>query len=233
MFADDLDTLEDGPVPGLRGTTYYRVHKAILSDIVNGTFAPGSRLKIAELCKRYGLSQMPIREALQLLQGEGFVVMSPNKGASVRPITRKFLTDIYDVRGALYAIVYRDVIASADAAFDHTLVDIQKRFDAAVEDNDARSAQAMNRLLHSTIEALCSNAEVSKLSRKYADLTSSLRDVLGFNIARLRQISEEHWRIIGAVRDRDITCAVSAAQHHVTMALGNISQHFEAENQGG
>ena len=91
----------------------------------------------------------------------------------------------------------------------------------------------MNRLLHSTIEALCSNAEVSKLSRKYADLTSSLRDVLGFNIARLRQISEEHWRIIGAVRDRDITCAVSAAQHHVTMALGNISQHFEAENQGG
>ena len=169
----DLDTLEDGPVPGLRGTTYYRVHKAILSDIVNGTFAPGSRLKIAELCKRYGLSQMPIREALQLLQGEGFVVMSPNKGASVRPITRKFLTDIYDVRGALYAIVYRDVIASADAAFDHTLVDIQKRFDAAVEDNDARSAQAMNRLLHSTIEALCSNAEVSKLSRKYADLTSS------------------------------------------------------------
>ena len=138
MFADDLDTLEDGPVPGLRGTTYYRVHKAILSDIVNGTFAPGSRLKVAELCKRYGLSQMPIREALQLLQGEGFVVMSPNKGASVRPITRKFLTDIYDVRGALYAIVYRDVIASADAAFDHTLVDIQKRFDAAVEDNDAR-----------------------------------------------------------------------------------------------
>ena len=59
MFADDLDTLEDGPVPGLRGTTYYRVHKAILSDIVNGTFAPGSRLKVAELCKRYGLSQMP------------------------------------------------------------------------------------------------------------------------------------------------------------------------------
>ena len=88
MFADDLDALEDGPVPGLRGTTYHRVHKAILSDIVNGTFAPGSRLKVAELCKRYGSSQMPIREALQLLQGEGFVVMSPNKGASVRPITK-------------------------------------------------------------------------------------------------------------------------------------------------
>jgi DNA-binding GntR family transcriptional regulator len=225
MLDDDLDTLQDGS--SLRGTTYHRVYKAILSDIVNGTFAPGARLKIADLCKRYGLSQMPIREALQLLQGEGFVVMTPNKGASVRPINRKFLSDIYDVRGALYAIVYRDVIAWADPAFDRSLSDIQKRFDAAVEDNDLRGAQDMNRLLHATIEALCTNAEVTKLSRKYADLTSSLRDVLGFNVARLRQISQEHWHIIDAVRDRDVGRAVAAAQVHVTKALENISQHFD------
>ena len=135
MTETDNDALADGDglardqYQTLRGTTYRRVHDAILADIVKGSFTPGARLKIADLCRRYGLSPMPIREALQQLQGEGIVVMEPNKGAKVRTIDRNFIADIYDVRGALYAIVYRDVIATADSAFDDRLVAIQQGFD--------------------------------------------------------------------------------------------------------
>jgi DNA-binding GntR family transcriptional regulator len=222
----------DAPGSGLRGTTYHRVHKAILADIVSGTFAPGARLKIADLCKRYDLSPMPIREALQQLQGEGFVVIAPNRGASVRPIDRDSVANIYEIRGALYTIIYRDVVDTADTALDQKLTQIQKRFDALVEKQDFKGCQELNRLLHATIEARCRNAEVISLSSRYANMTSSLRDLFGYNIDRIREISKEHWRIIEAIRDRDAGRAIAAAQEHVRSALANISQHFDFGKAG-
>lgn len=222
----DIDRPPDGSFQDLHGTTYRRVHNAILSDIVNGTFVPGARLKIADLCRRYGLSPMPIREALQQLQGEGIVVIEPNKGASVRTIDRSFVADIYDIRGALYSIVYRDLIAAADAALDEELAAIQKHFDQLLEEGDRAGCHVQNRLLHAAIEARCKNHEVAALIARYANLTSSLRDVFGYNTARLREISYEHWQIIDAVRARDVAGAIAAAQYHVQRALANMSGHF-------
>ena len=231
MSQSEGDLLATSPNPHetLGGTTYRRVHDAILSDIVKGSFVPGARLKIADLCRRYGLSPMPIREALQQLQGEGIVVMEPNKGARVRSIDRKFIADIYDVRSALYAIVYRDAIASADAAFDEKLATIQREFDRMMELGDARGCIAQNRILHDAIQNRCLNHEVSAAMERYANLTSSLREALGFNIQRLREISREHWAIIDAVKARDVERALAAAQHHVRQALINMSRNFTAQ----
>jgi len=223
--------------PAIRGdavselgrTTYSRVHQAILADIINGTFAPGARLKIAELCARYGLSAMPIREALQQLQGEGIVVLSQNKGASVRPIDRKFIADIHDVRGALYPLIYRDAIAGADRALDRTLLLIQKRFDLMMARGDTQGCRDNNKLLHATIEARCRNEEVAALIRRYSNLTQSLRDVFGFEAERIKQISLEHWAILEAFFARDVGKAVAAAQYHSAQALVNMLKHFKVE----
>ena len=84
-------------------TNYQRVRDIIRNDIITGQFQAGARLKISELVERYGLSAMPIREALQQLQGEGLVVLSANKGASVRRIDERFLWQGYEVRKALEA----------------------------------------------------------------------------------------------------------------------------------
>jgi DNA-binding GntR family transcriptional regulator len=215
-------------VEGLGGTSYRRVHKAILADIVNGNYAPGARLKVAELSRRYGLSPMPIREALQQLQGEGFVIMSPNRGASVRPIDRRFVADVYEIRSALYTIIYGDAIKGADAVLDEALVAIQNRFDALVERSDIGGCHEQNRLLHATIEARCRNREVANLIARYSNLTSSLRDVFGYNLDRLRQISEEHWMIIEAIRERDADKTIAAAQYHVRRAFESMSQYIPA-----
>jgi len=224
--SDDLISHAPDQYQALRGTTYRRVHDAILADVIKGTFQPGARLKVADLCRRYGLSPMPIREALQQLQGEGIIIMEPNKGARLRNIDRRFISDIYDVRGALYAIVYRDAIASADTAFDNRLTAIQNEFDRRMDAGDARGCAEQNSLLHDAIQRRCLNHEVSALMERYSNLTNSLREALGFNIDRLREISQEHWAIIDAVKARDVDRALAAAQHHVRKALENMSRNF-------
>ena len=56
------------------------------SDIVSGALPAGCRLKTQELARRYGTSVNPVREALHQLNGEGFVVLSRNRGARVREL---------------------------------------------------------------------------------------------------------------------------------------------------
>ena len=62
-----------------------------------GRLKADQRLVGADLAKRHGSSTTPVREALQLLRGEGFVIFTRNRGARVRPIDRDFIGDIYEI----------------------------------------------------------------------------------------------------------------------------------------
>jgi hypothetical protein len=75
----------------------FRVQSAIL----DGLYPPGSRLPQDELCEKFGVSRTPVREALRKLQAKHLVTVVPNKGATVRLLSRKELIDIYDLRSEL------------------------------------------------------------------------------------------------------------------------------------
>ena len=78
-------------------TGYSRLRDLIRLDIVAGRLRPGARLKIAELAARYDTSAIPVREALQQLQGEGIVTFIANRGASVRTIDENFIRNIHEI----------------------------------------------------------------------------------------------------------------------------------------
>ena len=73
------------------------VYQLIRDDIIEGRLKPNERLVAADLARRHGTSTNPVREALQLLRGEGFVIFAPNRGARVRPIDQDFVRDISEI----------------------------------------------------------------------------------------------------------------------------------------
>ena len=77
------------------------VCSAIRDDIVNGYFAPGGRLTEELLAKRYGVSRVPVREALRTLESEGFVRTRKHAGASVAEPTEQEAGDLLEVRALL------------------------------------------------------------------------------------------------------------------------------------
>ncbi|MBT2512565.1 GntR family transcriptional regulator [Arthrobacter sp. ISL-30] len=66
--------------------------------IISGEYAPGSRLRERELSEFLAVSRVPVREALQQLEAEGFVVTSPRRAATVKQITLKDVNELFDVR---------------------------------------------------------------------------------------------------------------------------------------
>ena len=71
---------------------------ALFDAIVDGTLAPGSHLRLGELAEQFGLSMMPVREALRRLEHLGLVELEPHRGAFVREMTLEDLTATYETR---------------------------------------------------------------------------------------------------------------------------------------
>ena len=80
-----------------------RVYRSLRAGIVGGTYAPDTPLRLQALAKTNGVSLIPVREALRLLERERLVVATPNKGARVAPISLECLRDLYQVRKVVEA----------------------------------------------------------------------------------------------------------------------------------
>ena len=76
----------------------HKLQQRLRADIVAGRIPAGSRLKVSDIIARYGTSTNPAREALHALEGEGLVVITPNRGARVRSVDADFVSSMFDIR---------------------------------------------------------------------------------------------------------------------------------------
>src|SRR5215203_5876315 len=74
-----MPTSRSGP------TKQERVYQDVRERILAGTYVPGFRIVIDALAEEFGVSALPVREAIRRLEAEGLVVFRPNVGAQVSP----------------------------------------------------------------------------------------------------------------------------------------------------
>jgi len=81
------------------------VYARIREAIVDGTLPSGTPLKQDQLASEFGVSKIPVREALVLLEADGFVESFPGRGAIVAKLSREEVEEIYLIRRALEPIL--------------------------------------------------------------------------------------------------------------------------------
>lgn len=97
LTIDGSPTGEDAQRP----TTREAIAAAIRDDVLDGRLAPGDRLPEPMLAERFGVSRVPVREALSQLQSEGFVHLERYKGATVSGASRTDALEVMQVRRGL------------------------------------------------------------------------------------------------------------------------------------
>lgn len=75
-----------------------RVTDELHRSILNGDIAPGSSVSIVELCEQFGVSHIPVREALRRLESEGVLSLRPGRSALVASLSTEDLSGIYRLR---------------------------------------------------------------------------------------------------------------------------------------
>jgi DNA-binding GntR family transcriptional regulator len=201
---------------------YMLVRDRLREEILTGRLAPGTRITIAEIAERYGVSQMPVREAFQGLQGEHLLELLPHRGARVRAITRRKVRDIYDLRGAVESLLARLAMPHLSAAMMKDIKDVHARFCAQVEQMDIDAMLALNNQFHNLIYRHSDNEEAYAVFERSAGLIASLRRTYGYGPGRCREIATQHEGIIAALAAQDEERVTRAMTEHCETAKQDL-----------
>lgn len=220
-MSDDFD---------LGRTNYQRVRDIIRNDIITGQFKAGDRLKISNLAARYGVSPIPVREALHQLQGEGLIVISANRGASVRRIDERYLWQTYEVRKSLEMHFVVELAERAVAADIDRLRAMLAEQDRAVAAEDEGLLQELDRAFHHTIVNSTGNDEAVAILNRTYDLTRPLRLRFGRSAEQRQGIPRDHRAIVEAVAEHDGARASRLVSEHINRAFIDLANAMRLES---
>ena len=202
------------PVPTASIATADRIR----DDIVAGALPLGSRLTLDRLAARYGIGHMPIREALRQLQGEGLVVLEPNRAAHVRAVDAEFVRNIFDMRIAIEAMLARRAAENIAPAQVARLEAIQTEFEACARARDYAALLRLNRAFHIVICDAARNPEAAAVLDRHRRLIAALWTVHGYGEDRPAGVISDHRHIIAALAAGDADAAASLAMAHAAKA---------------
>jgi DNA-binding GntR family transcriptional regulator len=118
--------------------TKREIAATLLRDaIIRGELTPGTHLLLEDLSRKFDLSMTPIREAIPILEGEGFVVQLPHKGAVVAQMDRAEIRELYAIRGAMEGLATSEGVPKLtgdDLAHMEALLATLEAFQGAVGD---------------------------------------------------------------------------------------------------
>ena len=206
--------MNNEPTDSLSNTIYARVTDSLRSAIIGGEFKPGQKLKMSSLTERFGTSQMPIREALQQLQGEGLVTIAPHRGACVKKLDPDFVINICDLRMAIESLMVQKACEQKDKGWIKELKEAQDIFDSLIEEEDLASLIKANRDFHKIHNRIAKNEEAMDMLERTHTLLTYIRATYGYPKERIIQMSKEHHKMIGCFEKQDVNGVLKIHEEH-------------------
>jgi DNA-binding GntR family transcriptional regulator len=205
------------------------VQQRLRNDIVSGTFPFGSRLVMDDLASRYGVSHMPIREALRVLHGEGLVVIEPNRGASVRPIYSGFIEDLFDMRAAIETMLARRAAQRRTVEHLTRLREAAAKLEAHVAAAEFDQVPFANREFHTVINDAAGHPGALHIVDAHWLMLAALLKRYGYGDPRFARVIEEHQHLIQAIERRDSHSAATLMGAHIEKAKNNLIARAASE----
>ncbi|MGH3952365.1 MAG: GntR family transcriptional regulator, partial [Pseudonocardiaceae bacterium] len=138
-----------------------QVRDELRARIADGRVVPADRLYEKAIAEELGVSRIPVREAIRMLQSEGLVSVRPRRGVLVRRLDRQAVQDLFDIREALDVVAARLAAERAGPEGVRTLGGLIEAARQALEDGDGDAIARTNTAFHDEIYRLGFSGEVS------------------------------------------------------------------------
>lgn len=184
-----------------------------------GELGPGQPIRQEVLAESLGVSRVPLREALKILEGEGQVIHLPHRGYQVAALSLPELLEVYEIRELLESEAARRAVDRlTDVEIAH-VVAAQLDVETASAQGDLLAMTAANRRLHFAILEGSGMTRLVRIVRNLWDSTDAYRSMYYNAAANRQRVEQEHREIVDAVAQRDADRLVRALALHRAHAV--------------
>ena len=200
---------------------------ALRADLRDGFLAPGDQVVQETLAERYGISRVPLREALKTLEAEGQVVYHPNRGYFVTELRVTDLLEVYRLRELLEAEAIAVAVPSLTLEDVAVLADLLADVDAASRAGDVERLTTANRRFHFAIFDAAGMPRLSRLLRQLWDATEAYRSIYFASPENRARVDREHAAMLGALRRRNTERVIRLHDEHRRRSVAAVRAQIE------
>jgi DNA-binding GntR family transcriptional regulator len=198
---------------------------ALRTAIVEGTLAPGAKLRQDAIARHFSVSAIPVREALRQLESEGWVRVEVHKGATVAPLSADEAREIYEIRSALESLALGLAIPNHT---DATLGAARQLCEAAEGEPDPSLYVAGNEAFHMSLYAPSGRPQlIEMIAMLHRRGERYLRLKFGFPEYK-GESDHEHVVLLDAIVRRDVAAAQALVAAHL-IGTGELIYRFLTE----
>lgn len=219
-----IENLQPARTMSLPKTLQQAVADDLRNAILQGRLSAGARLIQGVIASEYGISPIPVREALRQLESEGLVQSIPHRGSIVASLSQSEIEDLYDVRIALESLATRLAVPRADEADFNRLHALLIRMDS---ERDLARWLDLNSEFHRGMYAPSNRSHLCSLIDNLRRNTERYLRLYARNMKRLKEAQVEHRRIFDGYRRGDANAAASALEDHLKNTLRGLLLLFE------
>ncbi|PZG37118.1 GntR family transcriptional regulator [Spongiactinospora gelatinilytica] len=195
-------------------TTQQYVLARLRRAILTGALPPGSPIRQDALAERFGVSRVPLREALKILEGNGQVIYRPRRGYVVAELSFDDLLEVYRLRELLEAEAARQAVGRMGEDDVRRLAEAHEDVVAAGKQGDVTAMATANRRFHFTLIDACGMPRLRRFLGILWDATDVYRTLYYSEAANRDRVEREHDGIVRAVRARDADLLVRLLDEH-------------------
>jgi Transcriptional regulators len=218
-----LSTIQvNGPIPADQARSI--IEESLREAILDGRLPCGTALRQQELADLFGVSRMPVREALRQLEAQSLLNVVQHKGAVVAPLITNNAVETYALRSVLESFALRLSIPLLD---DNDLALAAQYIEQLETETDHAQIGKLNRLFHMSLYHKAPNSKLLDLiERELNEEERFLRFHLSsMGLGKLSQ--DDHRALLDAARAKDIDNAVVLLERHLEKASVTMRRYLE------
>ena len=195
--------------------------------IASGAVPPGSPIPLDDVAAFFGVSLIPVREALKTLLGEGLLEHQPRLGYTVTALSQAELDELYVVRGALEAAALEVAVRQSGRSDHERARVIHEALDRAVASDDAAGFQRASREFHEALLAPCRMPRLLHMLDIAWNLTEPVQTMMRTTEQDRAAMRADHQLMLDAfvARDAEALKAAAEAHHHrLTACIARIGE---------
>lgn len=192
-------------------------------DILNGAISAGAPLRQDSLAERFGVSKIPVREALRLLEADGLVEFRPNCGARVAIFSPADFAEMFDIRVALECRALELAIPNFVEPDIHSAQEILVEY---AKTTDHKMWSDLNLRFHQILYRPCGRPRLLKMIDKLQGQIGLSRRLRVTLITGFERPHREHQALLDACINSDVTQAVRLLRLHIDVSQKEVAAFF-------